>query len=235
MAEVWARLQQIDLRLDEWRLWLAEVGWPVMAAGLLLLLALAWFAGWQQKRRRTQTMLAAVKDATFGRCIPRSRTGAWGFAVAVEPPPDRFREFNISYQPVSILDPVAWPRVLVGGQRPRLLISGVLVDAPTAELIWARGHHPARALGVNPGRAPWVQSKLDYVRVEFATRGTNVAAMRHTFQDLMARFTPILQSITIQRERRPHFRLVAEGRIEARDVSPLITAARTFGRAAMME
>jgi hypothetical protein len=29
--------------------------------------------------------------------------------------------------------------------------------------------------------------------------------------------------------------MVAEGRIDVRDVSPLITAARSFGRAAMME
>jgi hypothetical protein len=88
---------------------------------------------------------------------------------------------------------------------------------------------------VNPGRAPWVQSRLDYAGVEYATRGTNVNTVKHLFRDLYARFAPLLHSITIQRDRRPHLRLVASGRVDSRDVSPLITAARAFGRAAMME
>lgn len=206
-----------------------------MAAALALLLALSWSVGYSQKRRRTQAMLTAVNDATFGRCIPRSRTGAWGFAVSVEPPPERFAEFNISYQPVSIFDPGDLLRICFGKQRATLQIAGVLLDAPTAELIWVRGQPPARALGVRPGRAPWVQSRLDYAGAEYATRGSNVAAIKHLFRDLYARFAPILGSIVIQREVRPHLRVVARGRIEARDVSPLITSVRALGRAAMME
>jgi hypothetical protein len=52
---------------------------------------------------------------------------------------------------------------------------------------------------------------------------------------MYARFTPVLKSIAVQRERRPQMRLVMEGKIEMRDVSPLITSARALGRAAMME
>jgi hypothetical protein len=180
-------------------------------------------------------MLVAVNDATFGRCLPRSRTGTWGFVVSVVPPPERFREFNISYQPLSILDPVDLLRFLFGARRATLQIAGVMSDAPTAEIIWLRGQPPARTLGVNPGRAPWVHSSLDYIGAEYATRGTNIAALKHTYQDMMARFAPILLTITIQRERHPHLRVVAHGKIEARDISPLITSVRSLGRAAMMQ
>ena len=223
-----------------WWQWPAEFGIPgpiTLAIGIILLLfvALAFVAGWQQKRRRTLLMLAAVNDATFGRCLPRSRSGAWGFAVGIEPPPERFREFNISYQPVSIFDPFDLLRRLLSGRRSTLQISAVLADAPVAEIVWQRGHPPARALGVNPGHAPWVQSKLEYTGAEYATRGTNVGAIKHVFRDMVARFSPALTSVAVQRERRPQLRMVVRGRIDPRDVSPLVTAARALGRAAMME
>ncbi len=160
--------------------------YAVMAATLALLLAFAWFAGWQQKRRRTQAMLAAVNDATFGRCVPRSRTGAWGFAVCVEPAPERFREFNISYQPLSIFDPIDLIRIWFRRRRATFLISGLMTDAPTSEIIWVRGQPPARALGTNPGRTPWVQSRLDFTGAEYATRGANVGAVKHVLQDMYA-------------------------------------------------
>lgn len=230
LSELWDAVNQ-----GEWRDWLVEFRIAAIVVAVALLLALAWLVGWLQKRRRTQAMLIAVNDATFGRCMPRSQTGAWGFAVAVEPPPERFREFNISYQPMSIFDPIDLLRYWFGRRRTNFQIAAVLLDVPTSELIWVRGQPPARALGTNPGRAPWVQSRLDFAHTEYATRGANVGAMKHVFQDMVARFTPILQLITLQRERRPQLRVVAEGRIEARDVSPLITSARALGRAAMLE
>ena len=230
LAEIWREVQQGAA----WS-WLMDERLAAILVTHVVLLALLWYFGWQQKRRRTQAMLRAVNDAAFGRGVPRSRTGAWGFAVAIEPPPERFREFNISYQPLSIFSPVDLARRLFGGHKATFQIAGVLLDAPTVELIWLRGQPPARALGSNPGRAPWVHSRLDYAGVEYALRGTNVGAMKHVFQDMVARFTPILVSITIQRERRPQVRLVAAGKIDAGDVSPLITAARALGRAAMME
>jgi hypothetical protein len=230
VAEIWVEVQQ-----SAWWNTLTELGPFVWLIGAALYLAITWYVGRQQKLRRARAMLVAVNDATFGRTLPRSQPGAWGFAVSIEPPPERFREFNISYQPVSTYDPFdLWSRIF-GGRKAMLQIAGVLTDAPTAELIWWRGKPPARALGVNPGRAPWVQSRLDYTGAEYATRGTNVGAMHHAFRDMVARFTPLLTSITVQRERRPQLRLVATGRIETRDVSPLIAAAHTLGRAAMME
>jgi hypothetical protein len=228
-TELWAEIVQ-----SEWWNTLSEVPTLALIATVALLLVISWYIGWQQKWRRTQVMLAAVNDATFGRCIPRSRTGAWGFAIGVQPPPERFREFNISYQPVSIFDPLDLLRLLFTRRRSTLQIAGVLTDAPTAELIWLRGQPPARTLGVNPGRTPWVQSQLEFGRAEYATRGTNVATLQHLFRDMYARFTPNLMTITIQRERRPHLRVVARGRIDARDISPLVTYARSLGRAAML-
>jgi hypothetical protein len=215
--------------------WLAEAPIALIAVAALLFLVLAWYTGRQQKQRRTQHMLIAVNDATFGRCVPRSRTGAWGFAVSIEPPPEHFGEFNISYQPVSIFDPFDLVRLWFGRRRTRLLITGVLANAPTAELIWARGQPPGRALGVNPGRAPWVYTRLDFAGAEYATRGTNVGAIKHALQDMYARFTPALVWVSVQREQRPQMRLIAHGKVDPRDLSPLITSARALGRAAMME
>jgi hypothetical protein len=134
---------------------------------------------------------------------------------------------------MSILDPMDLMRMWFGGRRTTFQIAGALLEAPTAEIIWLRGQPPARALGVNPGFAPWVQSRLDFAGADYATRGTNVGAVKHALQDMVARFTPALLSISVQRERRPQLRVVA-GKIEARDVSPLITSARALGRAAMM-
>ena len=218
-----------------WWAWLAEQRLAVLGATIVLLLVLAWYSGQHLKRRRTLAMLIAVNDAAFGRSVPRSQTGAWGFAIAIEPPPDRFREFNISYQPMSILDPFDLLARVFAGRMAVFQIAGVLSEAPTAEMVWWRGQPPARALGGNPGRMPWVQSRLDFAGAEYAMRGTNLGAMKHVFQDMYARFTPILVSITIQRERRPQVRLVAAGKLDARDVSPLIASARALGRAAMME
>jgi len=230
LTEIWAELVQSD-----WAHWLAEQRTPAIFATLALLLALAWIGSWQQKRRSTKAILAAVNDATFGRCIPRSRTGAWGFAISIEPPPERFRECNISYQPVSIFDPVDLFRMWFGGARTLFQIAGVLADVPAAEITWIRGLPPARALGNNPGRSPWVQSRLDFAGAEYATRGANVGALKHVFQDMYARFTPALVSITIQRERRPQLLVVAGGKLTVRDISPLITSVRALARAAMRE
>jgi hypothetical protein len=220
---------------DVW-VWFTTNG-RVAAIGVVvvLVLTLAWYAGWLQKRQRALAMLSAVNDTTFGRCVPRSRTGAWGFAVAVEPTPEPFREFNISYQPVSIFDPFDLVRILFGKRRTSLQIAGMLTHEPVAEIVWVRGQPPARALGVKPGRAPWVYARLDFADAEYATRGTNVGALRHVLQDMYARFTPALVWITVQRERRPQVRVVAERKIEARDVSPLIASVRALGRASMRE
>jgi hypothetical protein len=226
---------QSDLLQSNWWHWLVAHRVAFLLATVILLLAFAWIGGWLQKRRSTTAILTAVNDATFGRCVPRSRSGAWGFAISVEPPPEHFREFNISYQAVSIFDPIDLGRIWFGRAKTLFQIAGVLADVPTAEITWIRGLPPARSLGKNPGRAPWVQSRLDFVGAEYATRGANVGALKHVFQDMYVRFTLALLSITIQRERRPQLRVVAGGKLTVRDISPLITSVRALARAAMRE
>ncbi len=204
-----------------------------MATGVavLLLLAIAWTAGQVAKRRRVQAVLQAVDAATVGRITPRSRTDAGGFAVAIIPPPEPFREFSVSYRCLSILDPVDVVRRL-RGQVVRLQVAGNLPDAPAAELVWARGLPPGHVLGNAPGRGQWVFHQLDFTGAEYGTRGSDVAAMRHVFREMYSRFGPGLKQISLQRERRPMLRLVMEGSADLRDISPLITSARALGRAA---
>ena len=205
------------------------------AAAVLLLLTIAWVAGQIAKRRRVAAMLQAVDAATVGRITPRSRTDPGGFAVAVVPPPEPFREFSVSYRCLSILDPVDVARRLGRGQVSRLQVAGNLPEAPSAELVWARGLPPGQVLGKAPGRGQWVFQQLDFAGAEYGTRGPNVAALRHVLRDMYSRYGPGLKQITVQRERRPMLRLVMEGAIDLRDVSPLIASARALARAALLE
>src|SRR5690606_27965310 len=101
--------------------WLqAERGVATMIAAAALIL-LAWAAAYRYKRRQVDLTLEAVRDAVFGRCVPRVRTGAWGFAVAVEPPPEPFTEFFVNYQAFSWLDLGDLARRLLRGHGRRRL------------------------------------------------------------------------------------------------------------------
>ena len=201
----------------------------------LLLLAIAWVAGQVVKRRRVAAMMRAVDATTVGRITPRSRTDASGFAMAVVPPPEPFREFSVSYRCLSILDPVDVVRRFGRGQVSRFQLAANLPEPPSAELVWARGHPPGQVLGTAPGHGQWVFQQLDFAGADYATRGPNVAALRHVLRDMYSRYGPGLKQVVVQRERRPMVRLVMEGAIDLRDVSPLITSARALGRAALLE
>jgi hypothetical protein len=214
--------------------WWADAQVRATAVTALLLLALGWTAGQLHKRRQVAAMLAAVQDATFGRCVPRSRTGAWGFAVRLQPAPEPFREFNISYHALSIVDPIDLVRWMVGRQRRQLLIGARLQDAPTAELVWARKMPPTRALGRQPGRAPWVYQRLDFAGAEYATRGANVGALRHTLQEMVTRYEPGLRLVVVQRERQPEVQVQIMGKLDVSEVSPLLAAVRGLGKAALL-
>ena len=221
--------------------WIEQLwAWPVdeRTVGSVLaavcLLALLWRVGVLQKKRRVRRTLTLVNDATFGRCIPRSRVGPWGFAVTVQPPPEPYREFNISYQPLSILTPGDLVRAL-RGDRTRLQLAGVLREPPTAELVWVRGQPPLKVLGLAPGPAPWVHHQLHLGAAEYATRGPNIGALHKEMRDLYTRFTPGLTLVQVQRGRTPEVRLVYEGPIDARSVAPLVAAARALGRGAQLE
>lgn len=221
---------------DDLLIWLqAERGVATMVAVAALLL-LGWAAAHRSKRRQVERMLDTVRDAVFGHCVPRVRTGAWGFAVAVEPPPEPFNEFLVNYQAFSWLDlgDVA-RRVVRGRGRTRVQLAGSLSSGPMTELVWMRGQPPVRALGNRPGSREWVQQRLDVPRTEYALRGYNLGSMRHVFVDLMARFGMSLTLVSVQREQKPDVRLVVEGPLDPASISPLITSMRALGRAAQLD
>jgi hypothetical protein len=221
------------MSIDELLAWVGDAQPIVAALAVCVLVGLGWWAGTVQKRRRVWRTLTLVNDAAFGRCVPRSRAGAWGFAVEVSPPPEPYREFNISYQPLSILHPGDLVRALTG-KRSQFQIAGVLREPPSAELVWVRGQPPLRALGMKPGPAPWVHHQLHLGAVEYATRGANVGTLQHAMRDLYARFTPGLILVQVQRGRTPEIRLVYVGTVDGRTVAPLIAAARAVGRGALL-
>lgn len=208
-----------------------ERGWATFVAAVVLLL-IAWTYAQIAKRRQVARLLAAVDDTTVGRYLPHVRTGAWGFAVTVAPPPEPFREFHVSFRARHPLDFVDWPALWARRERPRLQLAGTLPRVPEAELLWVRGRPPLTLVGTQPGRGPWVQQRLATTRAEYATRGANTAALRHAFADLHARFYAKLELVTVQRDHAPHVRLVFEGRVDPRDLSPLLASLRGIGRAA---
>ena len=220
---------------EAWLQFIGDEQRLIMGLAALLLLLLAWLGARFRKRQRVFAMLRAVNDTTYGRSVPRSHVGAWGFAVAIQPPPEPFREFNVSYRAVSILDPIDLVRRLLGRYPNRLQIGGSLLLPPAQEILWVRGQPPTRALGRQPGRAMWVQHKFEFTGTEYATRGSNINGLRHAFTDIYTRYNPLLQWVSVQKERTPEIRIMVEGAIDVRDVSPLITSARAIGRAALLE
>jgi hypothetical protein len=223
---------------DQFLAWREVAGpppWSIAAALLLLLILVSWLGAWLRKRRRGRVILTALRASHRGQIEFRRGPGAWGFVAAVTPPPDPFREFSVSFRAMSILDPADCLRRLAGAPSSRLHIWAILQHPPQAELVWERGQTPARALGRGPGRIMWEIHRLDVGRAEYATRGLNTGALRHTFLDLYARFSAVLQRVIIQREGAPQFEVVVAGNaLDVREVSALLTTLRAAGRAAQI-
>lgn len=221
---------------DNLLVWLQAERGVATAVALGVLLLLGWVTAYRSKRRQVEQIFETVRDAVFGHCEPRVRTGAWGFAVAVEPPPEPFNEFLVNYQAFSWLDLGDMARRLLRGRgKKRLQLAGSLTNGPTTELVWMRGQPPVRALGKRPGSREWVQQRLDIPRTEYALRGNNLGSMRHVFVDLMARFGTSLSLVSVQREQKPDVRMVIEGPLDPASISPLITSVRALGRAAQLD
>lgn len=219
----------------DWREAAGLPSWAIAAASLPLLIMVCWLIGWLRKRRRGRVILTALRASCRGAIEFRRGPGAWGFVAAVTPAPDPFREFSVSFRAMSIFDPFDCLLRLTGAPPSQLHIWAILPRPPEAELVWERGLVPARALGRRPGRMLWELHRLDLGSVEYATRGLNAGALRHTFSDLYARFSAVLQRVTVQREGAPQFEIVVAGNaLDAREVSALITTIRAAGRAAQM-
>lgn len=208
-----------------------------LVAGALLaaLLIGLWVTGRLRKRRRTRVMLAALQGSTRGRVVPFRGPSAWGFTTTVTPAPEPFREFSVSYRPLSIFDPIDLAQRL-GGRTPGLLhVWALLPESPSAEIVWIRGQAPGRAVGREPGRGLWIHHRLDIRATEYATRGPNTAALCHVFLDMQARFGPLLQRVIIQREGAPQVEVVLTTTgLDTRDIPALLTTLRAAGRAALL-
>jgi hypothetical protein len=132
--------------------------------------------------------------------------------------------------------PIDFPGLIARGLGLRALfvLHGELLSTPMAELVWARGKTPARALGKSPGQTLWVNHRLDFMNTEFATRGVNTSAIRHAFTDMQTRFGHMLALCRIQRGERVECEFVLRSAgLEAEHVAPLITTLRSVGRAAL--
>src|SRR5690606_6064546 len=144
---------------------------------LAALLVGLWVTARLRKRRRTRAMLAALQGSTRGRVAPFRGPSAWGFTATVTPAPEPFREFSVSYRPMSIFDPVDLARRLGGRTLGLMHVWALLPEPPSAEIVWIRGQAPARAVGREPGRGLWIHHRLDIRSTEYATRGTNTSAL----------------------------------------------------------
>lgn len=226
------------MSFDRFPMWQEVAELPLWAKTAMLpalLVLLCWAAGWLRKRRRVRVILDALAAGSRGRIEFRRGPGAWGFVAAMTPAPEPFREFSVSFRAMSILDPIDCLKRLSGGPPSRLHIWALLPSPPEAELVWVRGQVPERALGRGPGRTLWELHRLDVGGAEYATRGLNAGALRHTFLDMYARFSAVLQRVVVQREGAPQFEVVVAGNaLDVREVSALLTTIRAAGRAALL-
>jgi hypothetical protein len=209
--------------------------WLATCAAIFILAGALWTGGLLHKRRRSRAMFAALQSNTRGRVVAYRGPSAQGFIATVTPAPEPFREFSVNYRAMSILDPVDLMRRLFTGQADRLQVWAILRSSPAAEIIWAHGQAPGRALSHRPGRGLWVHYRLDISGGEFAARGANTNALCHAFREMHARLGPLLQRLLIQREGAPQVELLLSGSgLDTRAVPVVLTTLRSTGRAAML-
>jgi hypothetical protein len=215
--------------------WLNEAYWPILLAAVGALFLLSWLlAGWQTLRR-CRAMLAALNDSTRSRIVVERGPTFGGFAASFQPAPEPFLHCNITYQALSNLDLVGWMWRLVAGRRDRFVIRARVNERPQSELVWTRGRTPGRAIGRSPSTSLWVLHRLDFTNSEYATRGTNPAALMHSFVDLQTRFEPLLQQVHLQAEKIPEVEIVLRGNgLNPDEIPALITTIRAAGRAMLL-
>jgi hypothetical protein len=220
---------------------LSEIGnrfpnarWASMLLFIGLLVWLNWFlAGWQN-RHRSQIMVAALNDSARGQVKCSSGPNRYGFVATLQPAPEPFLQFTITYRARSNFDLAGALLGRLAGTADRLVIQGKLAARPLAELIWTRGQIPSRALGRNPGDALWVQGWLDITNSEYATRGSNPGALVYLFRDLQTRFGPLLYKVSIQADSTPEIELsLRGGGLNREEIPALVATIRGLGRAAV--
>ena len=197
--------------------------------------------------RRSQSLLRALGDAARSAPIATGETSAsvaqWSnvgsFTVQMRPAPEPFVTLTLRYRAPSTLNPLGLLARWILRTGGTLRITARLPRRPSAELVWARGRTAGVALGRDEAAALWVQRRLDTTGSEYATRGPNPQAVVRAFQDLHARFGPLLDRVSMQGQRTPAGdRLdldvqLRTGSLNAGELPALVATLRALGRAAL--
>ena len=61
-----------------------------------------------------------------------------------------------------------------------------------------------------------------------------MGALRHTLQEMVTRYEPRLHLVLVQRERQPEVQVQLVGKLDVREVSPLLASVRGLGKAALL-
>lgn len=203
----------------------------VTLVALLALLIIAWIAARLQTGRRNQSLAQGFADSTRSRLIFARPPTPGGFNAHFEPAPEPFAHLTLLYRGGTTVDPIGLlARALRGSDE--LTVRGLLHERPAAELSWARGHIPARALARRERVSLWVQRRSDLLASEYAVRGADTTALEHVFVDLQARFGALLQRVSVVADREDaHIEIVLHGAgLRATEAAALIATVRALGR-----
>lgn len=203
-------------------------------ATTLTLLAIAWIAARVQTARRVARLAQGFADSTRSRLVYAPTPAGGGFVAAFHPPPDPFVRLEVDCRSGTTVDPIGLLLQAVSGRHDRLVIRGLLPERPAAELVWAAGRIPDRALARRERASLWVQRRSDLIASEYAVRGVDTTALEYVFVDLQARFGPLLQAVRVTGERADvHVEIVLAGaRLQASEAPGLVATVRSVGRAA---
>ncbi len=213
----------------------------------LLVLALAGVAtnAFYSTRRR-RALLLSLGDAARSAPVVQgdsSTLDQWthvgSFVADLHPAPDPFIVFTLACRAPVTLNPLGLLARWLLRRGGTLRITARLPRRPSAELVWARGRTAGVALGRDEAASLWVQRRLDTTGSEYATRGPNPQAIVRAFQDLHARFGPLLDRVLVQGRRDPKGNLLDIevtlhiGSLNASELPALVATLRALGRAAL--
>ncbi len=203
-------------------------------AALLLLLVIAWAAATLQTRRRNQSLAAGFDSSTRSRLVYTASPAAGGFVARFEPPLEPFVQIELHYRGGATVDPIGLLLRAIRGHNDELTIRALLPERPAAELVWARGRIPERAMARRARASLWVQRRSDLIDSEYAVRGADTTALEYVFVDLQARFGALLQRVSVVGDREDvHVEIVMRGgELQGSAAPALIATLRSLGRAA---
>jgi hypothetical protein len=211
----------------------------LLAAGaaLALLLVIAWAAATLQTRRRNQMLAAGFDSSTRSRLVYASSPSAGGFDAHFEPPPEPFVHLELRYRGGATVDPIGLLLRMFSGRNDELMFRGLLPERPAAELVWARGRIPERAMARRARASLWVQRRSDLIDSEYAVRGVDATALEYVFVDLQARFGALLQRVSVVADREDvHIEVVMRGgELQGSAAPALVATLRSLGRAAQRQ